>query len=286
MKSYYSRMNLPEPVVPAVQALSLLKGQTALVTGANSGIGRAIAIALARAGANVVVNYVTRPEDAEAVVEEIRGKGQRAMIVRADVADESQVQAMFAGAVHEFGTIDILVSNAGMERNAPFHEMSAAQWDAVMNVNLRGAFLCAREAVREFLRRGVRPDISVAAGKIIFTSSVHEVIPWAGHVNYAASKGGLMLLMKSLAQEVAEKRIRVNSIAPGAIRTPINAAAWSTPEAYAALMKLVPYKRIGEVEEIGRAAVWLASDFTDYLVGTTLFIDGGMTLYPGFETGG
>jgi glucose 1-dehydrogenase len=286
VKSYYSHMNLPEPVVPSMPALSLLKGQTALVTGANSGIGRAIALALAKAGANVVVNYVVRPEDAEAVAEEIRGKGQRAMLARADVADEAQVQAMFAAAVHEFGTLDILVSNAGLERNAPFHEMSTAQWDAVMNVNLRGAFLCAREAVREFLRRGVRPDVSVAAGKIIFTSSVHEVIPWAGHVNYAASKGGLMLLMKSLAQEVAEKRIRVNSIAPGAIRTPINEAAWSTPEAYAALMKLVPYKRIGEVEEIGRAAVWLASDFTDYLVGTTLFIDGGMTLYPGFETGG
>ena len=256
------------------------------MTGANSGIGRAIAIALGKAGANVVVNYVTKPEDAEAVAEEVRSSGQRAMTARADVADEAQVQAMFAAAVREMGTIDILVSNAGMERNAPFHEMTIAQWDAVMNVNLRGAFLCAREAVREFLRRGVRPDISVAAGKIIFTSSVHEVIPWAGHVNYAASKGGLMLLMKSLAQEVAEKRIRVNSIAPGAIRTPINAAAWSTPDAYAELMKLVPYKRIGEVEEIGRAAVWLASDFTDYLIGTTLFIDGGMTLYPGFETGG
>jgi glucose 1-dehydrogenase len=286
MKSYYSRMNLPEPVVPAVQALRLLQGQTALVTGGNSGIGRAIAIALGKAGANVVVNYVVRPEEAEAVAAEIRGKGQRAMTAHADVSDEAQVQAMFAAAVSEFGTIDILASNAGIERNAPFHELSVAQWDGVMNVNLRGAFLCAREAVREFLRRGVRPEISVAAGKIIFTSSVHEVIPWAGHVNYAASKGGLMLLMKSLAQEVAEKRIRVNSIAPGAIRTPINAAAWSTPEAYAELMKLVPYKRIGEVEEIGRAAVWLASDFTDYLVGTTLFIDGGMTLYPGFETGG
>jgi glucose 1-dehydrogenase len=286
MKGYYSRMNLPEPVVPAVQAISLLKGQTALVTGGNSGIGRAIAIALGRAGADVVVNYVARPEDAEAVAAEIRSKGQRAMIAHADVSDQAQVQEMFAASVREFGTIDILVSNAGIERNAPFHEMSVAQWDAVMNVNLRGAFLCAREAVREFLRRGVRAEISVAAGKIIFTSSVHEVIPWAGHVNYAASKGGLMLLMKSLAQEVAEKRIRVNSIAPGAIRTPINAAAWSTPEAYAELMKLVPYKRIGEVEEIGRAAVWLASDFTDYLVGTTLFIDGGMTLYPGFETGG
>lgn len=286
MKSYYAHMNLPEPVIPAVQAVKLLKGQTALVTGANSGIGLAIAISLARSGANVIVNYVSKQEDAEAVAEEIRRSGQRAMIAHADVSDEAQVQAMFAAAVREFGTIDILVSNAGLERNAPFHEMSTEQWDTVMNVNLRGAFLCAREAVREFLRRGVRPEVSVAAGKIIFTSSVHEIIPWAGHVNYAASKGGLMLLMKSLAQEVAEKRIRVNSIAPGAIRTPINAVAWSTPEAYAALMKLVPYKRIGEVDEIGRAAVWLASDFTDYLVGTTLFIDGGMTLYPGFESGG
>jgi glucose 1-dehydrogenase len=286
MKSYYADKNLPEPETPAVQVLRLLKGQTALVTGGNSGIGRAIAIALGNAGANVVVNYVVKPEAAEEVANEIRATGQGAMIYQADVSDEAQVQAMFAAAVREFGTIDILANNAGMERNAPFHEMTLAQWDAVMNVNLRGAFLCSREAVREFLRRGVRKEVSVAAGKIIFTSSVHEVIPWAGHVNYAASKGGLMLLMKSLAQEVAEKRIRVNSIAPGAIRTPINEAAWSTPAAYAELMKLVPYKRIGEVEEIGRAAVWLASDFTDYLVGTTLFIDGGMTLYPGFETGG
>jgi glucose 1-dehydrogenase len=286
MKSYYAHMNLPEPVLPTVQTIKLLQGQTALVTGANSGIGRAIAISLGKAAANVVVNYVTKPEDAEAVAEEIRRGGQRAMIAQADVGDEAQVQAMFAAAVREFGTVDILVSNAGMERNAPVHEMTTAQWDAVINVNLRGAFLCAREAVREFLRRGVRPEVSVAAGKIIFISSVHEVIPWAGHVNYAASKGGLMLLMTSLAQEVAEKRIRVNSIAPGAIRTPINTAAWGTPEAYADLMKLVPYKRIGEVEEVGRAAVWLASDFTDYLIGTTLFIDGGMTLYPGFESGG
>jgi glucose 1-dehydrogenase len=286
MKSYYEDNKLPEPTLPIVRALTLLKGQTAIVTGGNSGIGKAIAISLGKAGANVVVNYVVKPEEAEAVAAEIRKSGQRAMITRADVSDEAQVQAMFVAAVREFGTVDILASNAGMERNAPFHEMTVAQWDSVMNVNLRGAFLCAREAVREFLRRGVRPEVSVAAGKIIFTSSVHEVIPWAGHVNYAASKGGLMLLMKSLAQEVAEKRIRVNSIAPGAIRTPINEAAWGTPEAYAELMKLVPYKRIGEVEEIGRAAVWLASDFTDYVVGTTLFIDGGMTLYPGFETGG
>jgi glucose 1-dehydrogenase len=286
MESYYDNQQLPQPVLPALPPVELLKGQTALVTGANSGIGRAIAIALGRAGANVIINYVSAPEKAESVAEEIRRSGRRAIIAQADVSNEVEVQAMFATAVRELGTVDILVSNAGLQKDAPFHEMTVAQWDTVMNVNLRGAFLCAREAVREFLRRGVRPDVSVAAGKIIFISSVHDIIPWAGHVNYAASKGGLTLLMKSLAQEVAERRIRVNSISPGAIRTPINTGAWETKEAYAELMKLIPYKRIGEVEEIGRAAVWLASDFTDYVIGTTLYIDGGMTLYPGFETGG
>jgi glucose 1-dehydrogenase len=203
VKNYYVHLNLPEPVVPTLQTLTLLKGQTALVTGASSGIGRAIALSLGRAGASVVVNYNSKPEGAAAVVAEIQAAGSRAVAVQANVGDEAQVMAMFAAARDEFGTVDILVSNAGMEKNAPFHEMSAAQWDAVMNVNLRGAFLCAREAVREFLRRGVRPEVSVAAGKIIFISSVHDVIPWAGHVNYASSKGGLMLLMKSLAQEVA-----------------------------------------------------------------------------------
>ncbi|AUW43032.1 Glucose 1-dehydrogenase [Rhizobium leguminosarum] len=286
MESYYENRQLPQPVIPTLSPVHLLKGQTALVTGANSGIGRGIALALGMAGANVVVNYVTAPEDATRVVDEIQQGGGRALAVAADVANEAQVEAMFATAIKEFGTVDVFVNNAGLQRDAPFHEMTSAQWDTVMNVNLKGAFLCSRAAVREFLRRGVRPDVSVAAGKIVFISSVHEVIPWAGHVNYAASKGGLMLLMKSLAQEVAEKRIRVNSIAPGAIRTPINTSAWETLEAYAELMKLIPYKRIGEAEEIGRTAVWLASDFTDYIVGSTIYVDGGMTLYPGFETGG
>ncbi|MBY5863622.1 SDR family oxidoreductase [Rhizobium leguminosarum] len=286
MESYYENRQLPQPVIPTLPPVHLLKGQTALVTGANSGIGRGIALALGKAGANVAVNYVTAPEDAARVVDEIQLGGGRALAVAADVSNEAQVEVMFATAIEEFGTVDVFVNNAGLQRDAPFHEMTSAQWDTVMNVNLKGAFLCSRAAVREFLRRGVRPDVSVAAGKIVFISSVHEVIPWAGHVNYAASKGGLMLLMKSLAQEVAEKRIRVNSIAPGAIRTPINASAWETSEAYAELMKLIPYKRIGEAEEIGRTAVWLASDFTDYIVGSTIYVDGGMTLYPGFETGG
>jgi glucose 1-dehydrogenase len=286
MDTYYENRHLPRPVLPTLPRIELLKGQTALVTGANSGIGRAIALALGNAGADLVINYVAAPEEAERVAEEIRRGGRRAITARADVSKEADVQAMFARAVRELGTVDILVSSAGLQRDAPFHEMTAQQWDQVMKVNLRGPFLCAREAVREFLRRGIRPEVSVAAGKIIFIGSVHDIIPWAGHVNYAASKGGLTLLMKSLAQEVAERRIRVNSISPGAIRTPINTEAWQTPEAYAELMNLIPYKRIGEPGEIGQTAVWLASDFTDYIVGSTIYIDGGMTLYPGFETGG
>jgi glucose 1-dehydrogenase len=286
VKTYYAERNLPEPMMATHPVPVVLEGQTAIVTGANSGIGRSVAETLAAAGANVVVNYVSRPEEADKVMAEIEAAGGRAMAFPADVSKEDQVEKMFRAAIAEFGTVDILVNNAGLQKDAPFHEMSVADWDFVLGVNLRGQFLCAREAVREFLRRGVRPEVSVAAGKIICMSSVHEVIPWAGHVNYAASKGGVMLMMKSLAQEVAAHRIRVNSIAPGAIRTPINMEAWGTPEAYADLMRLIPYKRIGEASEIGRAAVWLASDDSDYVVGTTLYIDGGMTLYPGFETGG
>jgi len=278
--------NFPEPVMPACSIQKLLRGQKAIVTGASSGIGKAVAIALGHAGADVLVNYVSGPADAEAVAEEIRRCGAKAVIHRADVANESDVQAMFEKARAEFGTVDILVNNAGIQKDAPFHELSLAQWQRVIDVNLTGQFLCSREAVREFKRRGVRKEVSCAAGKIICISSVHEVIPWAGHVNYAASKGGVMLMMKSIAQEVAPWRIRVNSVGPGAIRTPINTEAWGTREAYDALLKLIPYKRIGEADEIGRAAVWLASDESDYVTGTTLFVDGGMTLYPGFETGG
>jgi glucose 1-dehydrogenase len=263
-----------------------LSGQRALVTGASSGIGQAIAIALGRAGADVVVNYVGSEAGARVAVDAIAAAGGKAYAHRADVSREDEVVAMFERARAELGTVDILVSNAGLQRDAAFHEMSLDQWQRVIDVNLTGQFLCAREAVREFLRRGIVASVSSAAGKIICISSVHEVIPWAGHANYAASKGGVMLLMKSMAQELAPKRIRINSIAPGAIRTPINKDAWETPEAYAALMKLVPYARIGEPDDIARAAVWLASDAADYITGTTLFVDGGMTLYPGFESGG
>jgi glucose 1-dehydrogenase len=264
----------------------VLAGQPALVTGGDSGIGRAIALALARAGADVAVNYRSNVEAADAVVDEIRGLGRRAVAVRADVSKEDEVEALFAQVIGEFGTLHTVVCNAGLQRDAPFHRMTLEQWNTVIGINLTGQFLCARSAVREFTRRGVDAGVSRAAGKIIHMSSVHEAIPWAGHANYAASKGGVAMLMKSLAQEVAPLRIRVNAIAPGAIRTPINTDAWETPEAYAALMKLVPYGRIGEPEDIGQAAVWLASDASDYVTGTSLFVDGGMALYPGFASGG
>jgi len=263
-----------------------LHGQKAVVTGASSGIGRAIALALGAAGADVLVNYRDGEDAAVEVVRQIAQSGSRALAQRADVSREGEVKDLFQRAIEHFGTVDILINNAGLQRDAAFEEMTLEQWNAVIGVNLSGQFLCAREAVREFKRRGVVESVSRAAGKIICISSVHEVIPWAGHVNYAASKGGVMLMMKSLAQEVAPHRIRVNSISPGAIRTPINTSAWSTPEAYAALMRLIPYKRIGEPEDVGRAAVFLASDDSDYITGTSMYVDGGMTLYPEFASGG
>jgi glucose 1-dehydrogenase len=276
----------PQAVMPSCAPQKWLLGQKALVTGASSGIGRAIAIALGEAGADVVVNYTSSEGPAREVAAAIEGAGSRALVHKADVSNESEVDRMFNAMLGELGTIDILVNNAGLQQDAPFEQLTLAQWNRVIGVNLTGQFLCARAAVREFRRRGVRPEVSCSAGKIICISSVHEVIPWAGHVNYAASKGGVMLMMKSIAQEVAPFRIRVNSISPGAIRTPINTAAWSTPEAYQELLKLIPYKRIGEAAEVGRAAAWLASDYADYINGVSLFVDGGMTLYPGFETGG
>jgi glucose 1-dehydrogenase len=273
--------------IPPARTRALpLHGQKAVVTGANSGIGKAIALALGRAGAEVAVNYRDGEDAAVAVVKEIAEGKSRAIAVRADVSREAEVKELFRSAIEQLGTVDILVNNAGLQRDAPFDELTLEQWNTVIGVNLTGQFLCAREAVREFKRRGVQPAVSRAAGKILCISSVHELIPWAGHVNYAASKGGVMMMMKSLAQEVAPYRIRVNSIAPGAVRTPINRGAWSTPEALEALLELIPYKRIGEPDDVAQAAVWLASDESDYVNGTTLFVDGGMTLYPGFASGG
>ncbi|MHB9863634.1 SDR family oxidoreductase [Streptomyces sp. YIM S03343] len=269
-----------------VMAEPLLRGQKALVTGASSGIGLATAVALGHAGADVVVNYIAGPEEAERVVEQIKGLGVRAYAHKADVSDEDQVIDMVGRMVEEFGTIDILVANAGLQRDSALTDMTLAQWQEVIDVNLTGQFLCAREAVKEFRRRGVVEEVSRSAGKIICMSSVHQIIPWKGHVNYASSKGGVSMMMQTLAQELAPERIRVNAVAPGAIRTPINRSAWSTPDAEANLLRLIPYDRVGDPDDIAYAVVAIASDLLDYVVGTTLYVDGGMTLFPGFATGG
>jgi glucose 1-dehydrogenase len=263
-----------------------LQGQVAIITGASSGIGAGVAKALAAEGATVIVNYSSSPDKAEKVLAEIKNGGGEGMTIKADVSNEKAVVDMFQLVIKKYGTVDILVNNAGLQNDSKFHEMTLEQWDHVIGINLTGQFLCSREAIKEFLKRGVVPERSKSAGKIICMSSVHEVIPWAGHANYSASKGGEMMLMKSIAQEYAPMKIRVNSIGPGAIRTPINHAAWQTPEAYNNLLKLIPAKRIGEAEDIGGAAVWLASDESEYVNGITLFVDGGMLLYPGFEDNG
>ncbi len=267
-------------------SLKPLRNQTAIVTGGSSGIGEGIVKAMAATGANVVVNYPTGSEAADRIVQTIRGEGGVAIAVRADVSSEEDVRAMFSQTLAEFQSIDILVANAGIQQDAAFTEMTLEQWNRVISVNLTGQFLCAREAARQFIKQGVRENVSRAAGKIICMSSVHQVIPWSGHVNYATSKGGIDLMMKSIAQEVAGHKIRVNGIAPGAIKTPINHDAWETKKALDALLTLIPYGRIGVPEDIARAAVWLASDDSDYVHGTTLFVDGGMTLYPGFADNG
>lgn len=264
----------------------LLKGQKALVTGGSSGIGEGVARGLAAVGASVVVNYHSDPEAAEKIVSEIQSVGGEAIAIGANVAKEEEVLSMFDQMYQHFGTIDILINNAGLQKDSAFVDMTLDDWNLVISVNLTGQFLCAREAAKEFLKRGVKPDISCAAGKIICMSSVHQIIPWAGHVNYATSKGGIDMMMRSIAQELAPHKIRVNSIAPGAIKTPINKDAWDTPEAEAKLLTLIPSKRVGDVEDIAKAAVWLASDDSDYVNGATIYVDGGMTLYPGFATGG
>ena len=263
-----------------------LQGQVALVTGGDSGIGKGVALELAKAGAKVIINHVDAHEVAQQTVDEIKTAGGEAYAIHADVSKEDEVKAMYAEMFQQYGTIDILVNNAGLQRDSKFVDMTLEQWNTVIGINLTGQFLCAREAAKEFIKRGVVQERSKAAGKIICMSSVHEVIPWGGHVNYATSKGGVMMMMKSMAQELAPHKIRVVSIGPGAIQTHINQSAWATPDALNKLLTLIPYNRIGEPEDIGKLAAWLASDEADYITGTTLFMDGGMTLYPGFADNG
>lgn len=268
----------------AAFAVNSLAGQVAVVTGASSGIGRATAIELARAGADVVVNYRSSGDGARDTVRRIEAIGRRALAVQADVSEEAPVAALFERAEAAFGPADIVVSNAGLQKDAPIADMTLDEWRTVIEVNLTGAFLVGREAVRRFRAKGLREQVSRALGKLVFDSSVHQIIPWAGHANYAASKGGLHLLMQSLAQEVAGEKIRVNSVAPGAIATKINADERASGEAE--MLKLIPYGRIGDPADIGRTVAWIVSDAADYLTGQTIVVDGGMTLYPGFNGNG
>jgi glucose 1-dehydrogenase len=273
----------PPNDMPPAPIHRVLVGQKALVTGASKGLGQAMAIGFAQAGADVLINYSTDEQGARHTAKKVEEHGRKAIVFKADVSKESEVRAMFDCMFQTFGRLDICVANAAIQLNARVDEMTLEQWQGVIDVNLTGMFLCAREAVRAFKRQGIDRSVSYACGKLIFISSVHDVIPWEGHANYAAAKGGLMLFMKSLAQEVAHLRIRVNAISPGAIRTPMNVEKLTTPEMFeSTLLKLIPAKRIGEPEDVARTAVWLASDESDYVQGTTIYVDGGMLLYPGF----
>lgn len=259
-----------------------LKGQAALITGASSGIGQGIAIAMAKEGAVVGINYSSSEDGAKHTLQEVEKAGSKGMIIQADVSDPESVENMFSQFLERFGTVDILVTNSGVQKDAPFLEMSFDDWQKVLDINLSGQFLCAQHAAKEFIRRGVVKERSKAAGKIICMSSVHDIIPWAGHINYATAKGGVMMMMKTMAQELAQHKVRVNALSPGAIKTPINEEVWKDEEQQKELLELIPYKRLGEPEDIGDAAVWLASDESDYVHGQTIYVDGGMTLYPGF----
>lgn len=264
----------------------LLAGQRAVITGGSSGIGQAIACSYAAAGAAVIINYLSDNEEAEQMVEDIQNDGGKAFAVQADVGTAEGCEKLFRAADEKLGGIDILVANAGIQRDAAFTAMSLEDWRKVIDVNLTGQFLCARAAVERFRRQGMDRQRSAALGKILFTSSVHQAIPWAGHANYAAAKGGLKLLMQTMAQELAPEKIRINALAPGAIKTPINEEAWKDEKARQELLELIPYGRVGEPEDVAKAALWLVSEESDYVVGTTLFIDGGMMLYPSFREGG
>lgn len=263
-----------------------LAGQTALITGGGSGIGAACAIELARRGANTVINYLHSREQAEEVAQRCRGFGVRSEIIQADVSKEQDVDDMYAAVLDQFQKLHILIANAGIQKDASFVDMSFDQWQKVLAVNLTGQFLCAQRAVRLFCSQGIDSSVSKSAGKIIHISSVHDEIPWAGHINYAASKGGIKMLMESAALELAAQKIRINSVSPGAIKTRINKSVWSDSERSEELLKVIPYRRIGEVEDVAGPVAWLVSDAADYITGTTLYIDGGMTLYPGFYDNG
>jgi len=256
-----------------------LKGKRALVTGASSGIGAAVAIALGKAGARVAVNFRSNEESAHTVAGTIREAGGEALVLQTDVVDPGSVAALFSQVDHAWGGLDILVNNAGIDGKRAFAwEGEIADWRQVIEINLFGAYYCAREALRRMIPQ--------KSGVILNTSSVHEKIAWSGYSAYTASKGALGMLSRTLAQEAAPHGVRVLSIAPGAVKTPINRAVWENTAEMKDLMEKIPLRRIGEPEEIANMAVVLVSDVASYVTGDTIYVDGGMTDYPSFAHGG
>jgi glucose 1-dehydrogenase len=253
----------------------LLNGRRAIVTGGDSGIGQAVCFELAAHGAAVAINYVGSPDEAQRMVAEIQGAGAKALAVAMDVSSESDVQGAFAAVVEAFGGVDLLVNNAGVEHPYELLDMPLEAWRKVIDVNLTGAFLCAREAART-MRDGKTP------GTIVNISSVHEQIAWERFSHYCASKGGLKLFAQSIAKELAPLGIRVVNVAPGAVDTPINKSVLENAQESATVLAEVPLGRWGHVSDIARAVAWLASEQASYVTGATLFVDGGMTLYPRF----
>jgi glucose 1-dehydrogenase len=255
----------------------LLEGRNAIVTGGSTGIGKATAQRLAREGAGVCINYYSDKEadGAHAVVEEICREGHAAAIaVQADVGQEDQVKEMVAQAHEQLGGLDLLVNNAGIEKRIPLLEMGLSDWEAVLRTNLTGAFLCLREAGKVMA--------AGSGGVIVNMSSVHEFVPWPGFAHYCASKGGMKLLMETAARELAPNGIRLVNIAPGAIVTPINKFVLDDPEQKHAVESEIPMNRMGQPEEIAAAVAWAASEEASYITGTTIVVDGGMSLYPKF----
>lgn len=255
-----------------------LEGKVVVITGSSTGLGKAMAIRFAMEKAKVVVNYRSKEDEANSVLEEIKNIGGEAIAVKADVTVESEVIDLVQSAIQHFGKLDVMINNAGLENPVPSHEMTLSDWNRVIDTNLTGAFIGSQEAIKYFVENNVK-------GNVINMSSVHEKIPWPLFVHYAASKGGIKLMTQTLAMEYAPKGIRVNNIGPGAINTPINAEKFADPVQRADVESMIPMGYIGKPEEIAAVAAWLASSESSYVTGITLFADGGMTLYPSFQAG-
>ncbi|MBS2969540.1 glucose-1-dehydrogenase [Metabacillus sp. KIGAM252] len=255
-----------------------LEGKVVVVTGASSGLGRAIAKRFGQEKAKVVINYYKNEGKSDELIGEIKEAGGEAVKVQGDVSKEEDVKKIIQFAIDTYGTLDVMVNNAGIQNEVPTEELSLDDWNKVISTNLTGIFVGSREAIAYMLKNDIK-------GSIINMSSVHQIIPWPHFAHYAASKGGIKMLSETLALEFAPHGIRVNCLAPGAINTPINKEKFSDPAAKEEVLKMIPLNKIGEPEEVAAAAVWLASEEASYVTGTTLYIDGGMTNYPSFQAG-